>query len=74
MTILTKADKLQLINSHKRSIEYSKYGLELDIIQENAKSTPNQEEITRLEDLVEDADRQLTALNAELVEVEALPE
>ena len=33
MTTLTKQDKLQLINSHKRSIEYSKYGLELDIIQ-----------------------------------------
>lgn len=74
MTTLTKQDKLQLINSHKRSIEYSKYGLELDIIQENAKSTINQEEISRLEDLVEDADRQLTALNAELTEVNALTE
>jgi hypothetical protein len=74
MTTLTKQDKLQLINSHKRSIEYSKYGLELDIIQENAKTTTNQEEINRLTDLIEDADNQLTALNAELAIVNALTE
>ena len=74
MTTLTKADKLQLINSHKRSLEYSKYGLELDIIQENAKTTTNQEEINRLTDLIEDADNQLTALNAELAIVNALTE
>ena len=74
MTTLTKQDKLQLINSHKRSIEYSKYGLELDIIQENAKTTTNQEEINRLTDLIEDADNQLTALNAEMEIVNALTE
>jgi hypothetical protein len=74
MTTLTKQDKLQLINSHKRGIEYSKYGLELDLIQENAKSTPSQEEISRLTDLVEDADNQLAALNQELAEVNLLTE
>ena len=74
MTILTKQDKLQLISSHKRSLEYSKYGLELDIIQENAKTTSNQEEVARLTALVADTDNQLTALNAELAVVEALTE
>jgi hypothetical protein len=74
MTILTKTDKLQLITSHQRSIEYSKYGLELDILQESAKSVSNQEEISRLEDLVDEADRQLAALNAERVSVEAIVE
>jgi hypothetical protein len=74
MTILTKTDKLQLITSHQRSIEYSKYGLGLDILQENAKSVPNQEEVSRLEDLVDEADRQLAALSAERVSVEAIVE
>jgi len=74
MTILTKTDKLQLITSHQRSIEYSKYGLELDIIQENAKSVKNQEEISRLEDLVDEANKQLAALNAERTSVEAIVE
>lgn len=74
MTTLSKEDKLTLLNSKIRSINYSKYGLELDILQENAKSTINQEEVSRLEDLVEDADKQLTALNAELTKVNALTE
>lgn len=74
MTILTKTDKLQLITSHQRSLEYSKYGLELDILQENAKSVKNQEEISRLEDLVDETDRQLAALNAERTSVEAIVE
>jgi hypothetical protein len=74
MTIVTKTDKLQLITSHQRSIEYSKYGLELDVLQENAKSVQNQEEISRLEDLVDEADRQLAALNSERVSVEAIVE
>lgn len=74
MTTLSKNDKLTLLNAKIRSINYSKYGLELDIIQEEAKSSPNQEEISRLEDLVEDSDRQLTALNAELTTVNALTE
>ncbi len=74
MTILTKTDKLQLITSHQRSIEYSKYGLELDILQENAKSVNNQEEILRLENLVDEAERQLTALDAERTSVEAIVE
>jgi hypothetical protein len=74
MTTLAKADKLTLLNSKIRSVNYSKYGLELDLIQENAKSSPNQEEISRLEAIVEDSDRQLAALNEELAEVQALTE
>ena len=74
MTILTKTDKRQLITSHQRSIEYSKYGLELDILQENAKSVKNQEEISRLENLVDEADKQLAALNTERTSVEAIVE
>jgi hypothetical protein len=74
MTVLTKADKLQLINSHKRSLEYSKYGLQLDLLQENAKTSPNQEEISRIETLIEEADSQLTALDAELATVNAIVE
>lgn len=74
MTTLTKADKLQLINSHKRSLEYSKYGLELDVLQENAKSSPNQEEVSRLETLIEETNNQLAALEAELATVNAIVE
>lgn len=74
MATLTKDEKLQILSSHKRNVEYSKYGFELDIIQENAKKNPNTEEISKLEDLVEDLDSQLSALNAELTKVNALTE
>lgn len=74
MTVLTKADKLQLITSHKRSLEYSKYGLELDLIQENAKTSPNQEEISRLEALVVESENQIAALDTELAAVNAIEE
>ena len=74
MTTLTKSDKIQLINSHKRSLEYSKYSLGLDLIQENAKSTVNQEEVSRIENLIEEADNQIEALNTELATVNALVE
>mgnify|MGYP006284357951 CR=1 FL=1 len=74
MTTLTKADKLQLINSHMRSLEYSKYGLELDLMQENAKTNKSQEEISRIQGIIDDTDGQLDALQAELTKVNALTE
>lgn len=74
MTTLTKADKLQLINSHMRSLEYSKYGLELDLLQENAKTNKSQEEISRIQGIIDDTDGQLDALQAELTKVNALTE
>lgn len=74
MTILTKEDKIQLINSHKRSLEYSRYGLTLDVLKENAKSTPDQEEISRLESIIDETDNQIAALDVELATVNALAE
>ena len=41
MTInLTKEEKAQIINSHIRSLAYTKYNLDIDILQENAKLNP----------------------------------
>ena len=74
MTILTKADKLQMLNSHIRSLEYSKYGLQLDLMQENAKQNTNSEEVSRIQALIADTDNQLEALDEELTTVNALTE
>ena len=35
-TLLTTEDKLTIVNQHIRSIDYTIYGLELDILVENA--------------------------------------
>jgi predicted nucleic acid-binding Zn-ribbon protein len=75
MTInLTKDEKAQIINNHIKSLSYTKYNLEIDILQENAKSSPVPSSISTLEDQIEDVEGQISALNAELTAVNALPE
>lgn len=72
--MLTKEEKLQLINSHMRNLEYRKYGIQLDILVENAKSSPNADALASYDDSIDDIDSQIAALNAELATVNALTE
>lgn len=75
MTIqLTKEEKAQIINNHIKSLSYTKYNLEIDIMQENAKSAPIASSIAAFEDQIEDIEGQITALNTELTAVNALAE
>lgn len=71
MTSLTKEDKIQLIESRVRQLEYRKYGLELDLIVENAKATPESSVIDAVETGIAEISAQLSALNAELAAVNA---
>jgi predicted nucleic acid-binding Zn-ribbon protein len=72
MTIeLGKEEKIQIINSHKRNLAYSKYNLEVDILQENAKSAPSAAGIANLQSQISDINNQISALDAELAAVEA---
>lgn len=66
MTILTNEEKINIIDQHKRSVEYSKYGYELSIIEENAVSTPNQSAIDSLNQQISDLNSKLAALDAEI--------
>jgi hypothetical protein len=75
MTIqLTKDEKTQIINNHIQSLSYTKYNLEIDILQENAKSAPVASSITAFEAQIQDIQGQITALNTELTAVKALAE
>jgi len=75
MTIqLTKDQKAQIINNHIQSLSYTKYNLEIDILQENAKAVPMESSITAFETQIEDVDGQILALNAKLTAVNALAE
>ena len=74
MSELSKEDKLQIISSHKRNLEYRKYGLELDILQENAKSTPNIDLVTSFQSSITEIEDQVAVLNQELATVNALAE
>lgn len=75
MTIqLTKDEKAQIINNHIQSLNYTKYNLEIDILQENSKAAPLASSITAFETQIEDIEGQITALNTKLTAVNALAE
>jgi hypothetical protein len=75
MTIqLTKEEKAQIITSHIRNLTYSRYNLEVDIIQENAKSSPSTASINSINVQIDELDDQILALNTELTAVNALVE
>lgn len=56
-TLLSTEDKLTIVNQHIRSIDYSIYGIELDILAENAGPNPD-------EDRIASFNSQLSVLNA----------
>jgi hypothetical protein len=72
--MLTKEDKLQVINSHKKGLLYAKYNLEIDLVAENARTAPSAETISSINTRVDEIDDQLAALDAEAAKVNALTE
>ena len=74
MTTLSKNDKVQIIESRSRGLEYKKFGLEIDLLVENAKTTPDSEAVLNIESAIEEVSGQLSVLNSELAAVNALAE
>ena len=74
MTTLSKSDKVQIIESRLRGLEYKKFGLEIDLLVENAKTAPDAESASNIEDAIEESSGQLSVLNSELADVNALAE
>lgn len=66
MTTLSNEDKVAIINQHKRTVEYSKYGIELSILEENSITSPNTQTITSLNNELADLNSKLDALDAEI--------
>jgi len=74
MTTLGKQDKVQLIESRFKQLEYRKYSLELDLIVENAKTAPDANSVEVIENAITEIDTQVAALNSELTAVNLLTE
>jgi hypothetical protein len=74
MTVLTKSDKLQIIESRVRTLEYKQYSLDVDAIVENAKATPDQDALLVINTAIEEIGDQIGALNSELAAVNLLTE
>lgn len=72
--MLTKEEKLTVIQAHAKNLAYSRYNLEIDTVQENAKASPDQGVLSSIAAQMAQIDAQITALNAEKATVEALTE
>jgi hypothetical protein len=70
-TILSKEERTQIVNSHKKNLAMNQYNLTISIIIENAKVTPDETSLTSLNDQVAVIDTQMEALDAELVLIES---
>ena len=73
-TNLTKEEKAQIISSHIKSLNYTKYNLEIDIVQENARAIPSESALTNFNTQIDEVDDQIAALQTQLTAVNALTE
>jgi uncharacterized protein YlxP (DUF503 family) len=71
---LNKKEKIQVIKSHIKNLQYSKYNLEISILTEQAIDIPNESNIIGFQMQLDDLLDKETALNSELEKVEAEPD
>jgi hypothetical protein len=64
-TELTKEEKISIINTHLKTVAYSKYNLDLTLIEENAKTTPDADILERTNKDIQTLSDQIAALEAE---------
>ena len=57
MNTLSKEDKISIINQHKRNIEYSKYNIEISIIEEESVDSPSESSINSLKEQLSELDK-----------------
>jgi hypothetical protein len=70
-TDISKEEKLNLIASRIRGVKINKYSAELNIIEQNATDAPEASIIATSNKVIETAEAQITALQAQYDVVEA---
>jgi hypothetical protein len=63
---LTTEEKIAVINSHIKNVQYSKYNAQISLVAENALETPDANNVASASEVVAKADLQLAALQAEI--------
>jgi len=64
--ILTAEEKISVINSHIKNINYNKFNAELIIIEENASAEPSATKISDANVIITDSNAQIEALEAQI--------
>lgn len=70
MTILSKEDKISIINQHIRNAEYNKYNVQVSLIAENSVQFPNTDIVASLNTQLSEYDLKLEALQNEKASLE----
>jgi phage terminase large subunit-like protein len=69
--ILSKNERTQIVESHLKSLSVNKYNMTLSLIEENAKTSPDQNAIANYTEQSSNIDKQVAALNAEIASIAA---
>lgn len=64
--VLSNEDKISIIDSHLKNLQYSKFNLEISVIEESAKKEPGDIAIASLNSQIDDIQKQINALTQEL--------
>ena len=63
---LTTEEKIAVIESHMKNVQYNKFNAQITLIEEQALVSPNAENIASANAKIAQADLQITALQAEI--------
>jgi hypothetical protein len=63
---LTNEDKIGVIMSHMKNLQFNKYNAEITIVEENALASPSADNISRANTTIANADLQIAALEAQI--------
>jgi len=64
--ILTDNEKASIINNHLSNLYFGQYNIQLSLKEENAKSAPDEKNISNINNQLDDIAKQINVLNAEL--------
>lgn len=68
-SILSKEERTQVVNSHKRNLAMNQYNISISLIEENAKTVKDTAIIQNLTDSSAAIDLQISALDSELASI-----
>jgi hypothetical protein len=63
---LTNEDKIGVITSHIKNLQFNKYNAEITIVEENAVASPSADNIARANSTIANAELQIAALEAQI--------
>ena len=69
--MLSKEERIQIVNSHKKNLAMNKYNLEISVLTENAKVEPDTNTLTSLNSQASVIDNQIAVLDEELASIAA---